>query len=85
MDKEVIACLKKIIKDVKNGNLSEKDLKKIINFFNDFYCEDASHNLTRSITQRCIQDEIVFSKKDIMKYITLGWYMYKIMENDCIK
>lgn len=71
IDKQLVPFLKDLTESIESNKLSQEQLQCVGEFFISY----------KSLEEKNIQtnEEDDFDSMDIIKFITLGWYIYKVL------
>ena len=69
MDERLLGFLKNLTQSVEKDELNQQQLQRVSEFFMSYQLREH------------IEDE-EFNNEDTMKFLTLGWYVYKVILNN---
>lgn len=72
-DKKLIPFLRELADNIENNKLLPTELQKIGEFFISYNCKKELYSEENNSSE--------FSRKDLLKFITLGWYIYNCILN----
>lgn len=78
-DANLIIFLRNLADSIEKGNLLPKQLQRIGEFFMAYQFQEQAIK-DRDVTGENIEQQ--FSKKDLMKFIVMGWHIYSCILKD---
>lgn len=76
-NKRLIPFLRNLADSIENGDIMPKELQRIGEFFMSYQFQKQADkdNLENENTE-------MFTKKELIKFVSLGWYVYQILLNN---
>tara|TARA_Y100000389_G_scaffold205068_1_gene262674 strand:+ start:7960 stop:8220 length:261 start_codon:yes stop_codon:yes gene_type:complete len=80
-DKKLIGFLKNLTTSLEDGKLCKQQVQRIGEFFMSYQFQESADR-DRNTTEQSPEQ---FSKEDMIKFLSLGWYVYQILlRNDSL-
>ena len=73
---ELIPFLRKLADAIENRDLSQPQLQSIGEFFMSYQFQEQA---LKDGEDTIVKDEYNFSQKDLIKFVSLGWYVYQVL------
>lgn len=73
---ELIPFLRKLADAIENRELAQPQLQSIGEFFMSYQFQEQAWKDTAGAI---VDEEYNFSQKDLIKFVSLGWYVYQVL------
>ena len=74
-DQKLVTFLRDLTKNLENGNLCPRQLQSIGEFFMSYQFQESAVQ----DSDPSIQQQPQFSRAELFKFISLGWYVYQVL------